>query len=81
MFLLIRAGKSQDESSYGQTVQEVFMNKHSSIGEKPEALKKMEKNDPHKYRSVSGHIAAMVKSLDEQEKNSSSAPEAEDDQD
>lgn len=57
------------------------MNKHSSIGEKPEALRKMEKNDPHKYRSVSKHIAAMVKSLDDQEKNNSSDPKTEDEQD
>ncbi len=80
MILLIRAGKSQNESSQGQTVMEVFMNKNSNIGEKTEALIKMEKNDPLKYRSVSTNIAAMVKSLDEQEKNSSSDSKEEDDQ-
>ncbi|MFW5498838.1 MULTISPECIES: hypothetical protein [unclassified Maridesulfovibrio] len=57
------------------------MNKHSTIEETPEALKKLEKNNPQKYRSVSKHIAAMVKSLDEQEKSSSSNPKTEDDQD
>ncbi|WP_421902161.1 hypothetical protein [Maridesulfovibrio sp.] len=57
------------------------MNKHSTIEETPEALKKLEKNNPQKYRSVSKHIAAMVKSLDEQEKSSSSDSKAEDDQD
>jgi hypothetical protein len=57
------------------------MNKHSTIEETPEALKKLEKNNPQKYRSVSKHIAAMVKSLDEQEKSSSSNSKTEDDQD
>ena len=57
------------------------MNKHSTIEETPEAFKKLEKRNPQKYRSVSKHIAAMVKSLDEQEKNSSSDSDAEDDQD
>ncbi|ACS80160.1 hypothetical protein [Maridesulfovibrio salexigens] len=57
------------------------MNKHSTIEETPEALKKLEKNNPQKYRSVSKHIAAMVKSLDEQEKSSSSDSKTEDDQD
>lgn len=56
------------------------MNKNSNIGEKTEALIKMEKNDPLKYRSVSTNIAAMVKSLDEQEKNNSSDSKEEDDQ-
>ncbi len=54
------------------------MNKNSSIGETTEALIKMEKNDPHKYRSVSKNIAAMVKSLDEQEKANSSEEKEED---
>ncbi|WP_320175419.1 hypothetical protein [Maridesulfovibrio sp.] len=57
------------------------MNKNSTIEETSEALKKLEKNNPHKYRSVSKHIAAMVKSLDEQEKSSSSNSKTEDDQD
>ncbi len=57
---------------------EVFMNKNSKIVEKTEALSKMEKNDPFKYRSVSQHIAAMVKSLDEQEKNNSSESKEDD---
>ncbi|CCO24674.1 hypothetical protein [Maridesulfovibrio hydrothermalis] len=57
------------------------MNKNSNIGESTDALKKMEKNDPHKYRSISKNIAAMVKSLDEQEKNNSSDPKEEVDQD
>ncbi|WP_319781179.1 hypothetical protein [Maridesulfovibrio sp.] len=57
------------------------MNKHSTIEETPEAFKKLEKNNPQKYRSVSKHIAAMVKSLDEQERNSSSESKAEDNQD
>lgn len=53
------------------------MNKNSNIGEKSETLIKMEKNDPHKYRSVSKNIAAMVKSLDEQEKANSSEDKGE----
>ncbi|WP_432736553.1 hypothetical protein [Maridesulfovibrio sp. FT414] len=48
------------------------MKKNSKLGEKTEALIRMEKNDPLKYRSVSMNIAEMVKSLDEQEKNNSS---------
>lgn len=56
------------------------MKNSSYISEKTEALIKMEKNDPHKYRSVSKNIAAMVKSLDEQEKNNSSDSKEEDDQ-
>ncbi|WP_169433127.1 hypothetical protein [Maridesulfovibrio zosterae] len=54
------------------------MNKSITIGENSEALTKMEKNDPHKYRSISKNIAAMVKSLDEQEKNNSSDSKEED---
>ncbi|WP_419779803.1 hypothetical protein [Maridesulfovibrio sp.] len=57
------------------------MNNHSTIEETPEAFKKLEKNNPQKFRSVSKHIAAMVKSLDEQEKDSSSDSNAEDTQD
>lgn len=44
------------------------MTKSNKIAETPEALKRMEKMDPFKYRSVSKHIEAMVESLDQQEK-------------
>ena len=57
------------------------MNKHSTIEESSEAFKKLEKNNPQKFRSVSKNIAAMVKSLDEQEKSSSSNSKPEDTQD
>ncbi|WP_320008027.1 hypothetical protein [Maridesulfovibrio sp.] len=53
------------------------MNKHSILEETSEAFKKLEKNNPQKFRSVSKNIAAMVKSLDEQEKSSSSDSETE----
>ncbi len=47
------------------------MSKDTGIVEKADAFSKMEKNDLFKYRSVSKNIDAMVKSLDEQEKNDS----------
>ncbi len=53
------------------------MNKHDKIADMPEALKRMERMDPFKYRSVSKHIEAMVESLDQQEKEL--APENESD--
>ncbi len=44
------------------------MNKDTGIREKSDPFKKMEKNDLFKFRSISNNIAAMVKSLDDQEK-------------
>ncbi|MBI9110068.1 hypothetical protein [Maridesulfovibrio ferrireducens] len=44
------------------------MNKDTGIGEKSDPFKKMEQNDLFKFRSISNNIAAMVKSLDDQEK-------------
>ncbi|WP_027178636.1 hypothetical protein [Maridesulfovibrio bastinii] len=44
------------------------MNKNDKTAETSEALKRMEKMDPFKFRSVSKHIEAMVESLNQQEK-------------
>ncbi|SME97097.1 hypothetical protein [Desulfovibrio gilichinskyi] len=44
------------------------MNKDTGTREKSDPFKKMEKNDLFKFRSISNNIAAMVKSLDDQEK-------------